>query len=81
MYHNYWACVLELGSCNYWAPVPQLLKPESRGVPASAEPRARVPQEEKSPQWEAQAPQLESSPPLSRINKALTAMKIQHSQK
>ena len=25
--HNYWACALELASCNYWAWVPQLLKP------------------------------------------------------
>ena len=27
--HNYWACVLEPGSCNYWAHEPQLLRSES----------------------------------------------------
>ena len=81
MLHNYGARALELRNLKYWAHGPQLLKPESHGVPAAAEPRARVPQEEESPQWEAQAPQLESSPPLSRINKSLTAKKIQHSQK
>ena len=27
MHHNYWACTLEPASHNYWAHVPQLLKP------------------------------------------------------
>ena len=27
MSHNYWACFLKPGDCNYWAPKPQLLKP------------------------------------------------------
>ena len=27
MHHNYWACALEPRSCNYWAYLPQLLKP------------------------------------------------------
>ena len=27
VYHNYWACALELPSHNYWARMPQLLKP------------------------------------------------------
>ena len=27
MHHNCWACTLEPASHNYWAPVPQLLKP------------------------------------------------------
>ena len=27
MCHNYWACTLEPMSCNYWARMPQLLKP------------------------------------------------------
>ena len=41
MHHNYWACALELMSHNYWARAP----------------RARAPQQEKPPQWEARAPQ------------------------
>ena len=27
VHHNYWACALEPASHNYWAHVPQLLKP------------------------------------------------------
>ena len=49
MHHNYWACSLEPRSWNYWAHVPQLLKPEH--------PRARTLQQEKPLQREAQAPQ------------------------
>ena len=30
--HNYWACAAELGSSDYWAHVPQLLKPECPGA-------------------------------------------------
>ena len=45
MCHNYQACALEPGSCNYWAHVPQLLKPTCPG--------ARALQREKPPQWEA----------------------------
>ena len=54
VYPNHWACAPEPGSCNYWAYVPQLLKPER--------PRACAPQQEKPPQWGAHAPQLEKSP-------------------
>ena len=46
--HNYWACALGPVSHNYWAHVSQLL---------SLRPRARAPQQEKPPQWEARAPQ------------------------
>ena len=49
MSHNYWACALEARSHDYWTHLPQRLKPSS--------PRARVLQQEKPPQWEAQAPQ------------------------
>ena len=46
--HNYWACTLEPGSCDYWSYVLQLLKPML--------PRAHALQQEKPPQWEAHAP-------------------------
>ena len=55
MCHNYWACALEPGSRNYWA------------HEATAE--ARAPQE-KPPQWEACAPQLESSPCYLQLEKS-----------
>ena len=51
--HNNWACVLAPGSHNYWAHVPQLLKP--------VRPRACARQQEKPPRWEAWA-QLENVP-------------------
>ena len=51
---NYWACAPEPGSCNYWAHVLQLLKPEH--------PEDYALQQEKPPQWEARSPQLESGP-------------------
>ena len=60
--HNYWTCALEPGSCNCWAHVPQLRKP--------THPRASTPQE-KPPQWEARAPQLESSPHSPQLEKSL----------
>ena len=53
--HNYWACALEPASHNYWAQVPQLLKPTHLE-------RARAPQQEKPPQWEARAPQQRVAP-------------------
>ena len=52
--HNYWACVLEPGRCDYWARVPQLLKPTHL--------RAHALKKEKPWQWEARTPRLESSP-------------------
>ena len=54
--HNYWACALEPESHNYWACKPQLLKPVCHNYWAR-EPRAHALQQEKSPQWEACAPQ------------------------
>ena len=63
--HNYWVCALEPMSCNYWAYVPKLLKP--------AGPKACALQQEKSLQWEAQAPQLESSPCSLQLDKSLSS--------
>jgi len=59
---NYWACALEPGSCSYWTHVPQLLK--------STDPRAHAPQQEKPPQWEARALQLERSPRSQQLEKS-----------
>ena len=44
-------------------------------------PRACALQQEKQPQWEAQAPQLESSPHSPQLDKARASVKTQHSQK
>ena len=62
MCHNYWTCALEPGSHSCWAPVPQWLKPASS--------RACALQQEKPPQGEAQALQLESSPCSPQLEKA-----------
>ena len=62
MCHNYWACALEPGSCNYWAHVPQLLK--------ATHPWARALQQEKPQQWEACA-LLERSPCSQQLEKSL----------
>ena len=61
MCHNYWACTLELGSHNCWAPMPQLLE-----LP---HPRAWALWKEKPPQWEAHAA-LRSSPHLTQLEKS-----------
>ena len=61
--HHYSACALELGNCNFWAQVQQLLKP--------VYPRTPVPQQEKPLQWEAQALQPESSPHSLQLQKSL----------
>ena len=53
--HNYWACALEPGSCNYWV----------------CAPRACAPQREKPLQLGAHTPQLESSPHLPQLEKSL----------
>ena len=71
--HNYWACALEPTSDNYWAHVPQLLSLFSRAherqllspratTTEARAPRARAPQQEKSLQWEARAPQQRVAP-------------------
>ena len=49
--HSCWTCALEPRSQNHWDHLPQPLK--------SPHPRARAPQQEKPPQWEAHTPQLE----------------------
>ena len=54
--HNYGACTLEPARHNYWARIPQLLRLHATTTEAQ-EPRARAPQQEKPPQWEAHAPQ------------------------
>ena len=61
VHHSYWACALEPASHNYWAREPQLLNPRATTTEAHT-PRARAPQQEKPPQWEAQAPQLRVAP-------------------
>ena len=69
MCHSFWAYALEPGSHNCWAHVKQLLKPSC--------PRACALQQEKPLQWEAGAPQLESSPCSLQLEKktASTAKK------
>ena len=52
--HNYWAWALEPTNHNYWAHVP----------------RARAPQQEKPPQWEAHAPQQRVAPCSLQLEKA-----------
>ena len=46
---------------NYWACEPQLLGPHAATTEARA-PRARTPQQEKPPEWEARAPQQGVAP-------------------
>ena len=52
--HNYWACALDPASHNYWSP--------RATTTAARVPRAHAPQQEKPPQWEAQAPQRRVAP-------------------
>ena len=66
-YHNSSARALESVSCNYQAHVLQLLKP--------ARPRACALQQ-KSLQWEACTPQLESSPQTQKLEKSPAKPKI-----
>ena len=61
MHHSYWACALEPGNCNYWAYMPQLLKPICL--------RACAVRPEKPPQREACTPQPEGSPCLQQLVK------------
>ena len=63
MCHNYWACGLEPGSCDYWAHVLELQKPKH--------PRACALQQEKPQQWEAHALKLGSSLHLPQPEKSL----------
>ena len=62
MHPNYWTCAPEPGSHNYWTHVPQLLKPTC--------PRACGLQQEKPPQWEAHALQIESGPYSPQLQKS-----------
>ena len=68
MSHNYWACALEPAHHNNWARAPQLLSPRTTTTEARV-PRARAPQQEKPPQWEACAPQ-QSGPRSPQLEKA-----------
>ena len=54
VHHNYWAHALQPTSRNYWAHVP----------------RARAPQQEKPPQWEASTLQRRVAPPSPQLEKA-----------
>ena len=65
--HNYWACALEPGNLSYWGHVPQPLKPTHL--------RACAWQREKSLQWEALAPQLQSSHRSPQLEKACAETK------
>ena len=72
--HNHWVSALEPASHNCWAHVPQQLKPACRRarVPQLLSPcaatteacttRARGPQQEKPPQWEARTLQQRVAP-------------------
>ena len=62
VHRNCWACALEPRNHNSWAWVPQLLKLVC--------PRAHAPRQEKPPQQEAHAPQLESSPRAPKLEKS-----------
>ena len=63
LHHNYWACALELRSRNYLAHVLPLLK--------ALRPWAQAPQQDKPPQWETHALQLESGPHSLQLEKRL----------
>ena len=69
---NYWTCALESGNYNYWACMPQILKPSC--------PRVCALQQQKPLKWAAQEPQLGISPCLPQ-EKAHAAIKTWHSQK
>ena len=74
MCRNHWTRALEPGNHNYWAREPQLEKP--------IRPRACAPLQEKPPQREASAPQLQMRPRSQQLDrKARAATKAQHSQK
>ena len=73
MRHNYWTCALEPVSRNYWARVPQLLKP------TRLEPVLR--NKGKPQQWEARAPQRRVAPARQTRESPRAATKTQRSQK
>ena len=83
-HHNYWACTLEPASHNYWActlePTSQLLSLRATTTEARV-PRARAPQQEKSSQWEAHAPQWRVTPLTTTRESPRTATKTHHRQK
>ena len=68
MYHNYWACALEPGSCNYWSPRAWSPCSATREVTATKSSHISL-QLESSPR----SPQLEQSP---HSNKDLAQPKI-----
>ena len=71
-HHNYWARQPQLlkPACSR-AHVPQLLSPCAATTEARM-PRARAPQQEKPPQWEACAPQWRVASRLPQLEKAHT---------
>ena len=67
VHHNHWVCVLESMSLRLLNQ--QLMSPCAASTEAHV-PRACAPQQEKPPQWEACAPQPESSPCPPQLQKA-----------
>ena len=61
-----WACAPQLLSLRFRAREPQLLSLRAATTEAHA-PRARAPQQEKPPQWEAHTPQWEAHTPQWRV--------------
>ena len=73
VHDNYWAWALDTGSHNYWAPVPQLLKP------AGLEPMLW---NKRSHHNEKRVPATKSSPHSPQLEKAhVQQRKTQHRQK
>ena len=66
VHHNYWACALE---------------PARATATEARTPRARAPQQEKPPQWEARAPQRRVALLIATRESPCAATKTQHSQK
>ena len=70
--HKYWAYVLQLLKLmlvHLWAHIQQLLSPRATAAEVCM-PRAYALQQEKPPQWEAHALQLESCPHSLQLEKA-----------
>ena len=63
--HNYWACALELTCRKLQSPCTTTTEahiPQSLHATTTEAPRARAPQQEKLPQWEAHTPQQRVAP-------------------
>ena len=80
MLRSNWARAPQLLSLHSRACEPQLLSPHAATNEAH-EARARAPQQEKPPQWEAQVPQPRVAPLAATRESPRAATKTQHSQK